>query len=272
MPRLTKSQMILEMAELGELPPREWTMVEIAARLEELRAEAGLPMINQRKEKTQLRKMVIALNEAAKKKSTLIAFAQNQLRIHVSMNDTIQVIQKNSLTKIYAMAETNAEDPVGFGKHASLTYQEVLELHPDYCKWAVTTAKESEEGKTCDPRLYRLATWLQQQEQQPHTGPVQSKRPPIPRAVLIQKGYIKSEKMETKKETMEMTEPSMTSSASESATSSQLRQTQDMIKNLVTMMGDLKEEVQEMKAERPRKEVKKEDDMSSLGSFDAVSK
>ena len=72
MPRASRADLIMEMARSGEAPPREWTKVELSARLDELRAEVGQGPFNNKKEKTPLRRMVIALNEAAKKKSTLV--------------------------------------------------------------------------------------------------------------------------------------------------------------------------------------------------------
>ena len=47
----------------------------------------GIGPVNNKKEKTPLRRMVIALNEAAKKKSTLVEFAQQQLQVPLSHND-----------------------------------------------------------------------------------------------------------------------------------------------------------------------------------------
>ena len=65
MPRMSKDEMISEMARLGEMPPKEWTMMEISLRLDELRMEHGLTPMSEGKSKTPLRKLVIQLNEAS---------------------------------------------------------------------------------------------------------------------------------------------------------------------------------------------------------------
>lgn len=44
---------------------------------------------------------------------------------------------------------------MGFGEHAALSYQELKETVPDYCRWVKATAPES--GSI---RLVRLARWL----------------------------------------------------------------------------------------------------------------
>eukprot|EP00435_Cladocopium_sp_Y103_P032505 s3103_g8.t1 len=261
MPRLTKAELILAMAELGEVPPKVWSQVEIAARLDELRMERGLPPLSApgRKEKTPLRKMVIALNQAAKRKPDLQQFASGTLGLSQFSNDTIPVLQKKCLLKIYQVTEASGEDPVGFGRHSSLTYQEVQIHHPDYATWVISTSKEE-----CDPRLERLANWLQMQQQVKMEVKTEEVPEPIPHALLVEKGYIKSEKTRVK------TEGSLRSSASASVTSSQLEQTNQMIEKLAGMMGEMKEELAEMKQERPRKEVK--GNVSTNGSFSMIEK
>ena len=266
MPKLNRADLIMEMARLGEVPPREWTMVEISARLDELRAEVGLGPFTNKKEKTPLRRMVIALNEAAKKKATLVDFAQQQLQIAVTSNETIATLQKTCLLKIYQITEATGADPVGFGKHASLSYLEVQQEHPDYGPWVIKTYMENDEGKSCDVRLARLGYWLQQQQlhrQEPMKGsPV---RESIPLSKLVEAGLVKHS-------TKTMIGTSPTSSDSGSVTSAQLMATQNMIQSLAGMVGELKEEMVQLKQERPRKEVKKEEEMSSNGSFSMIHK
>ena len=247
MPRPTKAELILAMAELGEVPPKVWSQVEIAARLDELRAERGLPPLSTqgRKEKTLLRKMVIALNQAAKRKADLQVFATHTLGLAQISNDTVPLLQKKCLLKIYQDTPATGEDPVGFGRHSSLTYQEVQVHHPDYAQWILQTSEDE-----CDPRLGRLAGWLQSQSQMPVETKKEELPEPIPQSLLIEKGYLKPNMMKVK------TEGSQRSSNSASVSSSQLEQTNQMIERLACMMGEMKEEISEMKQERPRKEVK----------------
>lgn len=258
MPRPTKSKMIMEMARLGEVPPREWSTLEVSARLDELRAEAGLPPFCARKEKTALRKMVISLNEASKKKATLQEFAVHTLGIPVSSHETMAQLQKSCLNKIYQTTEARGEDPVGFGKFSSLSYTEVMTNHPDYVSWMLQTMKEDETN--CDVRFLRLGHWCQGQLQ-PKSKPMQPvAREPISMATLQEKGYFN-------KKTKAMTARSQMSSASGAPSSAQMLEAQQMIQTLTGVVQELKEEVSHLKQERPRKEVKKEDDQASMNSF-----
>ena len=264
MPKVSKAEMVAELARLGEIPPKQWTMVELATRLDELRAERGLPPFGQAKSPTPLRKEVVRLNEASKKKSTLQEYVQQHLRLPISGNETILQLQKYALTKIYQITEASAEDPVGFGSHASLTYQEVMEQQPKYVEWCLTMAKE---GQT-DPRLARLAEWAQQQ-QEPEMFKKVNHPPAATSAEMEAKGYMQSGQKMKKKAA-----PSVTSSVSESVTSSQMAQTQAMIQQLANVVTDLKDEIQQVKQELPRKETKKETDaeMGSNSSFSLVTK
>eukprot|EP00435_Cladocopium_sp_Y103_P029667 s1866_g7.t1 len=265
MPRMTKSEMISEMARLGEMPPKDWTMMELSCRLDELRMEHGLTPMSEGKSKTPLRKLVIQLNEASKRKANLVEFAQKSLQVPVQGNDTILTLQRRCLLKIYEITPPSGEDPVGFGKHSSLNYHELKTTQADYAKWVITTVQENMEGQTCDPRCQRLGLWLMDQEEKAKQPPSFVKTEPIPESILIEKGY---RKIKTEKGT---TAPSVTSSASGSVTSSQLQATHALIQNLANVVVDLKEEVSAIKQERPRKEVKKEDEGSN-GSFSVISR
>lgn len=262
MPRLTKAELIIELAKMGEVPPREWTSVEISARLDELRAEQGQAPLQQKKERTPLRQMVIRLNQAAKKKAHLLQFA-TQLGMNPNPNDTIAMLQKKCLMRIYQETPATGEDPVGFGAHSSLTYQEVQLHQPDYARWAVITMEEN--GGESDPRLTRLATWLQQQQQQEQAN--EKRKPkikPISPAVLMEKGYLKT------KGKMIATSPPSTDS--EAASASQAAVTNAAIRQLTSLVTRLQEDVATMKEERPHKEGRKEDETMSLGSFQKVDK
>ena len=262
MPRPTKAELILAMAELGEVPPKVWSQVEIAARLDELRAERGMPPLDapSRKEKTPLRKMVIALNQAAKRKTDLQVFATQNLGLSQISNDTIPLLQKKCLLKIYQDTPASGEDAVGFGRHSSLTYQEVQVHHPDYARWVLQTNEDE-----CDPRLSRLAGWLQSQSQVKVEVKTEGLPEPIPQSLLVEKGYLKPGMIKMK------TEGSQKYSTSDSVSSSQLERTNMMIERLACMMGEMKEELSEMKQERPRKEVKGSASTAN-GSFSMVEK
>ena len=265
MPKVSKAEMVTELARLGEIPPKQWSVAELAARLDELRAERGLPPFGQAKSKTPLRKEVIRLNEAAKKKGILQEHVQSHLQMPITGNETILQLQKMALTKIYQITEASAEDPVGFGCHSSLSYQEVLTQQPKYAEWCVATARE---GPT-DPRLAHLAEWIQHQ-QEPEIAKQNNNHPPAATSAEMEaKGYtFTGQKLKKTGAT------STTSSVSESITSSQMAQTQAMIQQLANVVIDLKDELQQVKQELPRKETKKEKDseMGSNSSFSLVTK
>ena len=265
MPKVSKAEMVTELARLGEIPPKQWSVAELATRLDELRAERGLPPFGRAKSKTPLRKEVIRLNEAAKKKGILQEYVQNHLQMAITGNETILQLQKAALTKIYQITEASAEDPVGFGCHSSLSYQEVMTQQPKYAEWCVVTARE---GPT-DPRLARLAEWIQHQ-QEPEIAKQNNNHPPAATSAEMEaKGYtFTGQKLKKTGAT------STTSSASESITSSQMAQTQAMIQQLANVVIDLKDELQQVKQELPRKETKKEKDseMGSNSTFSLVTK
>lgn len=265
MPRMSKDEMISEMARLGEMPPKEWTMMEISLRLDELRMEHGLTPMSEGKSKTPLRKLVIQLNEASKRKANLVEFAQKQLQVPMNGNETIQSLQRRCLLKIYEVTPACGEDPVGFGKHSSLSYHELMTTQKEYVQWVINTTQENMEGQTCDPRLQRLGLWLMSQLEKSKMVPHQPKTEPVPEALLIEKGY---RKVKTEKGKIA---PSETSSVTGSVTSSQLQATHQLIQNLASAVVDLKEEVSAIKQERPRKEVKKEEENSN-GSFSVISR
>ena len=63
---------------------------------------------------------------------------------------------KQAMERIYQMSKADPTDPVGFGEHSALSYQEILVNQPAYCKWVIQTSSEGQ----CCARLARLATWL----------------------------------------------------------------------------------------------------------------
>lgn len=256
MPSVTKAEALVELARLGELPPKNWSAMEVIQRMEEVRMSRGLHPNPKHQEVTPLRRMVIKLNEAARKKEHLVGHAQS-LGVPVTPNDTIATLQKKSLMAIYDQAAISAEDPVGFGKYASLTYQELYQQDVQYLQWVLTTAKEG----YCDARLARLARWCQDLSK---VTKKPAEEASIPTSELINKGYLKPAQVK------KLAEPSATSAASESVTSSQMEATNAMIQQLASAVLDLKEEVQDLKEERGnRKEPKIKSD--SVASFSMVS-
>ena len=155
--QMTREELLLEVISLGELPPRSWSNAEIRVRMEELRESYGLPANPKTKEITPLRAMMVQLNQASNKKETLVRFLKEDLGLVLSANETMVTLKKKGVLAAYDKAMPSGEDPVGFGVHASLTYQEVALKEPSYCQWIQNTYQEG----TSDARLARLARWLQ---------------------------------------------------------------------------------------------------------------
>lgn len=180
-----------------------------------------------------------------------------EVRVVQYPNDTIKTMQQRTLMALYDKAPCG-QDPVGFGMHASLSYEECVQKDP----WVQATYQEGQ----CDPRLARFARWLEQQENPKYMGEATSSQP-IPVETLIEKGYIKQNKLKK-------AVPSMTSEGSSagSVTSSQWMQTTEMIKSLAEVVTSLKEGIKEMKStpEPPRKGAKGEKSPRSTGSYEKV--
>eukprot|EP00439_Symbiodinium_sp_Y106_P022783 s7332_g2.t2 len=96
--------------------------------------------------------------ELERKKADLILFCTKQLRINVSESMTMNAMKRQAMLHIYQKSRPDPTDTVGFGKHSSLSYEEIKEHQPEYAKWVLVTARESSEA---DPRLLRLAGWLE---------------------------------------------------------------------------------------------------------------
>lgn len=237
--KMTKAALTTQLAELGETAPKAWTKAEIAARITEIQEDQGLA-VHRGKVRTPLRHSMVELNQASRKKFDLQEFARNKMMLRVTGQETIAQLQKACISKIYATTTGQPEDPVGFGEHCSLTYEELKNTAPDYARWVVTTASEGE----CNPRLERLARWLETQ-----TIPDKTMGKIIPKKTVPEtKGY--------------------TGSGAGSEVSSSSTAQLEMMMNMAKMMSELKEEVEALRQERPRKKV--ESSTASMGSFTKV--
>lgn len=147
MPSETKASLIEKMLSYGEETPRSWTVLQIKARLSELKAERGGPP------KPELKVKMIDLNKAAKKKADLLEFA-SKLGLNVSNNMTIAQIYALAEHKITLEVVPTGTDKMNFGQYRDLTYEEVMIQHPSYVMWA---QKMVAEGDVC----WRLARWIQ---------------------------------------------------------------------------------------------------------------
>ena len=237
--KMRRSELIQAIEDYGENPPAKWTMPELRTRLALLREEHGWD--GNKQEVTDLRKWVIQLNLASKKKGHLQDFCQ-KIGVHMTKNETILQLQKMAMIKIYEISTPHMSDPVGFGKAASLTYEEVSH-DADYCQWVVKTW---EEGSTC-PQLSRLAKWLQSDKKdttnQQEDAPMKVKEPPVTQAKSKSKPKKSAE----------------TQSVSSNASS------QAILEAMNVMMGalqELKSDVADLQNQRPRKKAETESSFS----------
>ena len=159
MPR--KSELIEAMVALGEHPPKSWTVAEIESRLSELRQEHGIAPPHTGKSRTPLRQMMVDLNQASRKKSNLIDHVKS-LGVATNGNETIKVLMAKGIQAIYDKAEPTGQDPVGFGTHASKTYEELFQGEASYCQWIRTMVQEEE---SVNPRFMHLALWLDHRQE-----------------------------------------------------------------------------------------------------------
>ena len=151
----TKKDFVARLKELGEEAPEKWTVMELKIRITEIEEERGISKKD--RNKTELQLWTRKLSMASRKKAELQAFCKAELGMSLTHNETIPQLQKGAMERIYQNAEAHETDPVGFGAHSSMTYQEVAEMKGDYAQWVMTTAREGQ----CCSRLMRLANWLE---------------------------------------------------------------------------------------------------------------
>ena len=150
MPSETRADLMAKLLEMGEVPPAHWTVMQIKARLAELRASMA------EDKNITLKQRLTELNKAAKKKkANLVKWAEAH---HIPITGNMTIAQ------IYAMAEqhitqempANPMEKMSFGTHRDKTYVEVWSHHKSYVQWAIQTMQESEDVNW---RLRRFATW-----------------------------------------------------------------------------------------------------------------
>ena len=114
------------------MAPEKQTVTELRIRLAELKEEKGLT--GKRSKRTILQEWVVKLNAASKKKMELQKFNHEQLNLSVAGNATTLDLQKQAMEKIYQISPAHGTDPVGFGQHGALSYEEVMQQGKNYCK------------------------------------------------------------------------------------------------------------------------------------------
>jgi uncharacterized small protein (DUF1192 family) len=233
---MSKKELQHELADLGEDAPEKWTKLELRSRITELREESDLPEMG-KQSKTPLQLEVQALNKASRKKEGLKQYAENVLKLPLSGHETTPQIQAKAMRHLYKTVPAVAGDYVGFGKHASLQYVDLLD-YPAYTNWLLKTFEEEPEA---DPRLKRVAAWLLENKDKPRRSTSASEAAGSNYRRETQKNNLNTQGYE--KETSPGVSP-------------------DMVQNLMQTIEALKSEVAELKGERPRKTRESTEDKS----------
>ncbi|OLP95374.1 hypothetical protein AK812_SmicGene22509 [Symbiodinium microadriaticum] len=235
--KITNANLRAAIQESGETPPSRWTKAELLARLAELQEiHGGEEVTLKLKAADPLKEMITKLNQAKKKKETLGNFLR-ELGITPSSGDSMIVMERRAMTEIYKQVEPRGSDFVGFGKFAQLTYTELLNQAPSYARWVQATAEESDSP---DPKLVRLARWLNR------AGDVT--QPVVPKAKS--KGYHLKEPEIPENELTQVAQSSQGVTRAQTYEHEQM----DVMKSLVAAVQDLQGEVRDLKEDKQRKQ------------------
>ncbi|CAE7758749.1 RE1 [Symbiodinium sp. CCMP2456] len=234
---------------MGEDPPKRWARVELLQRIEELTGENTSTTAKDKKEKSEYQQMVQGLNRASRRKADLVEFCQKELGYTAGGNLTIAQIQREAMQRVYDKAKPDPTDAVGFGRHGSLSYEEIREAHPQYCSWRLAgwltnNPKEIDKSRK---DYQKNVSEHKAVNLQSHPEP-----PPSPRAA----GY-----------------PKASSPAASSYSGGRVTMASTQLQEILETMKTLQEEVSHLKEERPRKKGATEDnETTSLQSFTMVTK
>ena len=260
---LSRANLQKMLEEQGEVPPRAWTRAELMLRVEELTNTNMSKAKAASKDLTSYRHLVQELNRASRKQAELQDFCKDKLLMNVNYNLTIPQLMREAMIKIYVVSQPEPADPLGFGKHAALSYSEVKNKHPQYCEWAITTAREG----PCDPRLKRFARFAGWLSNDPQLVQTASQEWELKMTQSEENHRVVTPKPPTPKQKT-MMRSSASSSAEEEIGSVTIAGYQ--LQSLVSTIEDLKEEVSILKGERPRKKAQNEEALSVVSDFSMV--
>ncbi|OLP78279.1 hypothetical protein AK812_SmicGene41561 [Symbiodinium microadriaticum] len=255
---LTREELRLALRQVGEDPPMRWTKPELRLRLEQVTGEDMSKKVKKETvEQSPYEELVKRMNAASRRKQDLIEFCHKELRMTNLDRMTIAMIQHAAMYKIYEMAPMHPSDLVGFGKHGRMTYRALRQQEPGYAKWVKETARNDEGKNLSDPRLIRVARWLENEgdeEMIPATKKIDYKNLAITKAKSKARG-------------------SQDGYAPTEATSSNPEDTAlDLMKNMCQAIEDLKNEVAVLKQEPRRKTSSKEEEPTDAKGSMAVAK
>ena len=245
----TKPALQQMLIDRGETPPARWSKVELRHRLLELEPELANPKKREENE-PELRVWVKKINQASAKKTNLVTLCENELGLGLSGNETIAQLERKAMEQAHRLAKADPRDYVGFGKHAGLQYQDIHRYHKEYRAWVIRTAAENQSG--CDHRLSRLAQWLFENPEYEEKTAIEEtleKYKPEKPVGLPRKNPGVTPKAKIA--------PSMPSTSEHGSASSSQAQGMEQLAGVITQMAgaiqSLQEEMQDLRAERPRK-------------------
>ncbi|CAE7708262.1 unnamed protein product [Symbiodinium sp. CCMP2456] len=155
--KMTREDMKEELEFYNEFPPASWTRLEMKTRLLELRGSEGTTCAT-----SPLQEAMKQLRKAARKKPDLITFCREH-QVSLNGNETIAMMEVRAAKKLQMECPAHPYDHVGFGKHSSLMYIDILRSYDEYSRWV--QQMYIEDPKDTDPRLRRLARWLLKTEE-----------------------------------------------------------------------------------------------------------
>ena len=141
MPYVKKAELVEILAGLGETAPVKWTREQILLRIQEIEEETKVAP-KDTKVTDEVQELRRALNKAARKKSDLQAFCTQQLGLELTMNETIEKLKVKAESVLAQKAPPRGDELMGFGKHAGLSFGQVMMNHHDYVSWAVQSYHE----------------------------------------------------------------------------------------------------------------------------------
>ncbi|CAE7272397.1 RE1, partial [Symbiodinium sp. CCMP2456] len=256
MPKPTKADLQAELALLGETAPAGWTKLELEQRLRELR-ELGVTDHENVRANTSMEKMLKDLRRASRLKSTLAKYCTETLQLELTGNEVMAKLIDKATKEIYRVCPAEGHDLVSFGKHADECYIALATEYPEYATWVKTTYKENGEEHV-EPRLARLAKWLVDQDQKPM---------PKSKAMLRgEQGYMKM------RGPMTSTTQGGRPSGSRASTDQMPARAMKMMGEMAEALESMRQELAEVKGQRPRKTAGKSDEGHLTdGSFSVLS-
>ena len=175
MPYVKKAELVEILAGLGETAPVKWTREQILLRIQEIEEETKVAP-KDTKVIDEVQELRRALNKAARKKSDLQAFCTQQLGLELTMNETIEKLKVKAESVLAQKAPPRGDELMGFGKHAGLSFGQVMMNHHDYVSWAVQSYHEG----PVNWRLERFVKWYLNHTGRPLAAKASHKAAPEP--------------------------------------------------------------------------------------------